>query len=344
METQLSRYCKQEDMFNGSKLSGSCNNQSQPKIFTLGTGSSDSSSALTVENLKRLEEEYAASEEAFKMQRVQDYIEQTDLALFDKETSRRTNRDFVCDVEPEGVSLSPPAKQEKITTEVPERSPKKGKILTAPATYSPPAQPTGPVPKESKLLFRLGRKRRSDSPATVNQYNTTLHTIDTAAATQIYTSWRRSSLLYCSSFFPEKQVHCHSSEPRRQCYPDGQMFLLLFQDGSGQVYYTLGNIAVFITFTKEGLFTYCMENSRYPGLRTASGSHGEIGLVFPSHSNPVCFNVGSLLKLKDPEKSHLLKWPESKDELILQYKKIQLRSLPSKNQTMLQYFWQSLSH
>ncbi|KFW85300.1 hypothetical protein N305_02017, partial [Manacus vitellinus] len=104
-------------MFNGSKLSGSCNNQSQPKIFTLGTGSSDSSSALTVENLKRLEEEYEASKEAFKMQRVQDYIEQTDLALFDKETSRRTNRDFVCDAEPEGVSSSSPAKQEKITTE-----------------------------------------------------------------------------------------------------------------------------------------------------------------------------------------------------------------------------------
>ncbi|XP_039238836.1 LOW QUALITY PROTEIN: uncharacterized protein LOC113987497 [Pipra filicauda] len=325
METQLSRYCKQEDMFNGSKLSGSCNNQSQPKIFTLGTGSSDSSSALTVENLKRLEEEYAASKEAFKMQRIQDYIEQTDLALFDKETSRRTNRDFVCDAEPEGVSSSPPAKQEKITTEVPERSPKKGNILTdfsqAPATYSPPAQPTGPVPKESKLLFRLGRKRRSDSPATINQHNTTLHTTDTAAATQIYTSWRLLLL-----------QHCHSSEPRKQCYPDGQCFFLLFQDGSGQIYYpaattlvyTLGNMAVFITFTKEVLFTYCMQNS--------------------SHSNRVCFNVGSLLKLKDPEKSHLLKWPESKDELILQYKKIQLRSLPSKNQTMLQYFWQSLSH
>lgn len=117
-------------MFNGHKLSGSCSKQSQPKIFPFRIWSSYSSSALTVENLKRLEEEYAASKEAFKMQRLQDYIEQTNLALFNKETTRKTSRDFVCDAEPEGTFSSLPAKQAKIATEFPERPLKKEEIST----------------------------------------------------------------------------------------------------------------------------------------------------------------------------------------------------------------------
>ena len=49
------------------------------------------------------------------------------------------------------------------------------------------------------------------------------------------------------------------------------------------------------------------------------------------------------LQLKDPETSHLLQWPESEEELFLQSKKIQLRSLLSKIETVLQCFWQPLS-
>ncbi|KFZ63021.1 hypothetical protein N321_08538, partial [Antrostomus carolinensis] len=78
-------------MSNGRKLSGSGSNQSQTKIFPLGTGSSDSSSALTVENVKRLEEAHMASKEAFDKQRIQDYIEQTNLARFNKRTTRKTS-------------------------------------------------------------------------------------------------------------------------------------------------------------------------------------------------------------------------------------------------------------
>lgn len=83
-----------------------------------------------MENLKRLEEEYEASKEAFKMQRMQDYIEQTNLALFNKDTTRGTGRDFVCDAEPEGTSSPLPAKQGKIAIEFPERPLKKEEILT----------------------------------------------------------------------------------------------------------------------------------------------------------------------------------------------------------------------
>ncbi|KFZ56156.1 hypothetical protein N338_06083, partial [Podiceps cristatus] len=100
-------------MSNGRKLSGSGSNQSQPKIFPPGTGSSDSSSALTVENVKRLEKVYATSKDPFNKQRIQDYIKQTDLAHFNKETSRKTSTELIWDAESEGASSSFPAKQNK---------------------------------------------------------------------------------------------------------------------------------------------------------------------------------------------------------------------------------------
>ncbi|KFR17197.1 Protein FAM194A, partial [Opisthocomus hoazin] len=62
----------------------------------------------------------------------------------------------------------------------------------------------------------------------------------------------------------------------------------------------------------------------------------QIDLLFTSRSDCFHFNVGSPPKLKDTETSDLLKWPESKKDLFLQSKKIQLMSLLSKTQTVLQ--------
>ncbi|KFV98486.1 hypothetical protein N326_09084, partial [Eurypyga helias] len=104
-------------MSNGHKLSGSGSNQSQPKIFPPGTGSSDSSSALTVENVKRLEKEYTTSKEAFNKQRIQDYIKQTNLAHFNKEMTRKNNTELLWRAEPEGPSPSIPTKQSENSKE-----------------------------------------------------------------------------------------------------------------------------------------------------------------------------------------------------------------------------------
>ncbi|PKU39861.1 glutamate-rich protein 6b [Limosa lapponica baueri] len=149
MKAQPGRY----DMSNGQKLSGSGSNQSQPKIFPPETGSSDSSSALTVENVKRLENEYMTSKEAFTKQRIQDYIKQTNLACFNKETTRKTSTELVWNAEP-GPSSSFPAKQSKNSKEVgwktSEEISRKDKLLTVPTTDSPSDQPTGSQPKESK--------------------------------------------------------------------------------------------------------------------------------------------------------------------------------------------------
>ncbi|KFQ17898.1 hypothetical protein N331_02008 [Merops nubicus] len=89
-------------MPDGHRLSGSGSHHSQPKLFPPETSSSYSSSALTMEKVKKLEEEYLSSKEAFQTQRIQDYIRQTNLALFNKETLQK-------EAEPEGASSSFPA-------------------------------------------------------------------------------------------------------------------------------------------------------------------------------------------------------------------------------------------
>uniref|UniRef100_A0A8B9BMZ0 FAM194 C-terminal domain-containing protein n=1 Tax=Anser brachyrhynchus TaxID=132585 RepID=A0A8B9BMZ0_9AVES len=172
---------------------------------------------------------------------------------------------------------------------------------------------------------------------------------------------------------------CRSPGPVRRCYSDGRTFFLLFPDGSGQVYYPSGNVALLITFTEEARFTYViLEDSRIiltPCTGTcfdqagASQKHwswhdlshhvhsppfqpitvklnghltlkivsqDQIHLWFTSNSNCIHFNVGARLKLKDPKTSHLLKGLESEEELFLQSRKIQLRSLLSKIEAVLQ--------
>ncbi|XP_048813761.1 glutamate-rich protein 6B [Lagopus muta] len=196
---------------------------------------------------------------------------------------------------------------------------------------------------------------------------------------------------------------CRSPSPVRRCYPDGQTFYLLFPDGSGQVYYPSGNIAILIAFTEEAQFTYViLEDNKHPGIQAAFGSRGhgvsfhsngrprtilspctgicfdqagerqkhwnwhdlshhvhsppfqpitmklnshltlkivtqdKIHLWFVSHNNCIHFNLGARLKLKDPETSHLLKGLENEEEHFLQSKKIQLRSLLSKIESVLQ--------
>uniref|UniRef100_A0A8C9G4V9 FAM194 C-terminal domain-containing protein n=1 Tax=Pavo cristatus TaxID=9049 RepID=A0A8C9G4V9_PAVCR len=206
-----------------------------------------------------------------------------------------------------------------------------------------------------------------------------------------------------TDFVAEHLKLCCSPSPVRRCYPDGQTFYLLFPDGSGQVYYPSGNIAILIAFTEEAQFTYViLEDNKHPGIQAAFGSHGhgvsfhpngrprtilspctgicfdhsgerqkqwnwhdlshhvhsppfqpitmklnchltlkivaqdKIHLWFVSHNNCIHFNLGARLKLKDPETSHLLKGLENEEERFLQSKKIQLRSLLSKIESVLQ--------
>ncbi|XP_067146534.1 glutamate-rich protein 6B [Apteryx mantelli] len=212
-------------------------------------------------------------------------------------------------------------------------------------------------------------------------------------------------------FVAEHLKYCHSLEPVTRYYPDGQTFLLLLPDGTGQVYYPSGNMAVLITHTKGTQFTYfILKDNRYTGIRAFFANHScaacchpnghiwvaldlctgicfyqegtsqkrwnwwdfsphihsppfqsifmklnshttikivaqyQICLTFINHRDHIHFNMGARLKSKDPETRHLLKWPESEEELFLQSKKIQLRSLLLKIQTKLHRFWHPLPH
>ncbi|XP_039203577.1 glutamate-rich protein 6B isoform X2 [Crotalus tigris] len=57
-------------------------------------------------------------------------------------------------------------------------------------------------------------------------------------------------------FKAEQLKLCHPFQPVRRYYQDGKIFLLLFPDGTGQVYYPSGRLAILITYERETQFTY----------------------------------------------------------------------------------------
>ncbi|XP_417042.4 glutamate-rich protein 6B isoform X1 [Gallus gallus] len=554
-------------MSNGCKLSGSGSNQSPPKIFSPGTVPSDSSSALTEENVKRLEEEYTTSKEAFHKKRIRDYIKQSNIALSCNEETGETSTDLVWDEEPEGAPSSFPAKQKENSREASRNSyaviSRKDKLLTdvemlsgeneffseaevserpaereeearteegeenspserceqaacepaEPAYRSPrpeseeesPASPEKqedngmaaaqctaqetteteesarctfcgapekPIPtvadlkekpqenlfccRSYKKVFSAAIQDLMNEDEAEDEMDSASHADDLQAELrngikekvlqqlserglknnrkilqQYLKIVSRNSVSFRLSkpsdytirpkadqpmlappeglfemdmdFVAEHIRLCRSPSPVRRCYPNGQTFYLLFPDGSGQVYYPSGNIAILVAFTVEAQFTYViLEDNKHPRIQAAFGSRGhgvsfhpnrrprtilspctgicfdqagerqkhwnwhdlshhvhsppfqpittklnghltlkivtqdKIHLWFVSHNNCIHFNVGARLKLKDPETSHLLKGLENEEERFLQSKKIQLRSLLSKIESVLQ--------
>ncbi|XP_030400713.1 glutamate-rich protein 6B [Gopherus evgoodei] len=73
----------------------------------------------------------------------------------------------------------------------------------------------------------------------------------------------------------EHEKNCHARDPVRRYYPDGQKFFLLFPDGTGQVFYPSGNIAILIVYVKEVQFIYViLEDHTYSGIRAFFTNRG----------------------------------------------------------------------
>ncbi|XP_029142762.1 glutamate-rich protein 6B-like, partial [Protobothrops mucrosquamatus] len=66
-------------------------------------------------------------------------------------------------------------------------------------------------------------------------------------------------------FKAEQLKLCHPFQPVRRYYQDGKSFLLLLPDGTGQVYYPSGRLAILMTYESETQFTYSV-------LRDTQGS------------------------------------------------------------------------
>ncbi|XP_074840575.1 glutamate-rich protein 6B [Carettochelys insculpta] len=108
-------------------------------------------------------------------------------------------------------------------------------------------------------------------------------------------------------FTAEHLKHCFPHDPVRRYYPDGQQFFLLFPDGTGQVFYPSGHIAILILYVKEVQFTYIiLEDHTYSGIRafftnrgyaTCNHRNGLIWLNLDPHS-------GSYMNQKERRQKH----------------------------------------
>ncbi|XP_038227606.1 glutamate-rich protein 6B [Dermochelys coriacea] len=78
-----------------------------------------------------------------------------------------------------------------------------------------------------------------------------------------------------AAFRAEHLKVCHARDPVRRYYHDGQKFCLLFPDGTGQVFYPSGNIAILIVYVKEVQFIYIiLEDHTHSGIRAFFTNRG----------------------------------------------------------------------
>ncbi|XP_063160438.1 glutamate-rich protein 6B [Candoia aspera] len=90
-------------------------------------------------------------------------------------------------------------------------------------------------------------------------------------------------------FKAEQLKLCHPFKPVKRYYHNGKIFFLLFPDGTGQVYYPSGRIAILITYMREIQFTYFILND--------SKSH-ELRALFTNQGCAACYQQNGKLRLK----------------------------------------------
>ncbi|XP_067322350.1 glutamate-rich protein 6B [Anolis sagrei] len=81
-------------------------------------------------------------------------------------------------------------------------------------------------------------------------------------------------------FKAEQLKICHTNNPVKRYYPNGRIFFLFFPDGTGQVYYPSGNIAILIIYVKGSQFTYIVLHD--------SSSH-EVLAFFANQGYATCY-------------------------------------------------------
>ncbi|XP_053164924.1 glutamate-rich protein 6B [Hemicordylus capensis] len=89
-------------------------------------------------------------------------------------------------------------------------------------------------------------------------------------------------------FKAEQLKICHPTKAVKRYYADGKIFSLLFPDGTGQVYYPSGNLAILITYVKDVQFTYIILND---------STHHEVQAFFTNQGYAACYHRNGRLRL-----------------------------------------------
>ncbi|XP_062989265.1 glutamate-rich protein 6B [Elgaria multicarinata webbii] len=89
-------------------------------------------------------------------------------------------------------------------------------------------------------------------------------------------------------FKAEQLKICHPKKLVKRYYSDGNIFFILFPNGTGQVYYPSGNTAILITYLKDTQFTYIILND--------SSSHG-VQAFFTNQGYAACYHQNGKIRM-----------------------------------------------
>ncbi|XP_014645465.1 PREDICTED: glutamate-rich protein 6B [Ceratotherium simum simum] len=86
---------------------------------------------------------------------------------------------------------------------------------------------------------------------------------------------RRKKKLEIDTEWVQSKTKVHEGDGKLILYPSGTVFQILFPDGSGQLHYPSGNLAMLILSTKESKFTYIiLEDSKEKDVRALINNSG----------------------------------------------------------------------
>ncbi|XP_060131191.1 glutamate-rich protein 6B [Zootoca vivipara] len=116
-------------------------------------------------------------------------------------------------------------------------------------------------------------------------------------------------------FKAEQLKICHSTKPVKRYYSDGKkIFYLFFPDGTGQVYYPSGNVAILISYVQEFQFTYIVLQDDHSCEMQACFANQGFAVCY-HHNGKIWLNLdlclGSYFDRKGVRKKHWNWWDRS---------------------------------
>ncbi|XP_005601292.1 glutamate-rich protein 6B isoform X1 [Equus przewalskii] len=103
------------------------------------------------------------------------------------------------------------------------------------------------------------------------------------------------------------ETKVHKGDGKLILYPSEKVFQILFPDGSGQIYYPSGNLAMLVLSTKETVFTYIiLEDSKEKYVRALVSSSGHA--TFYDENREIRLNLSQTLCYYFPQNKRQLAW------------------------------------
>ncbi|KAF0874373.1 ERI6B protein, partial [Crocuta crocuta] len=118
---------------------------------------------------------------------------------------------------------------------------------------------------------------------------------------------QRKKKLEVDTEWIQNKIEVHQGDGKLILYPSGTVFQIIFPDGSGQIHYPSGNLAMLILSTEQGKFTYIVvEDSKEGCIRALTNTSGHA--TFYDEDTEIWLSLSQNLGYYFPKDKHQKAW------------------------------------